>query len=138
MSIIPSQLTESMCSVPRQHGGEVYFAGVHLTLDLWEAANLDDADVIATSLREAALACRARLLEVVVHSFEPYGVTGVAVLAESHISVHTWPERGYAAFDVFTCGRCDPYQAVPVLFRAFRPGRMQISEQKRGLMLETR
>lgn len=135
---IPYQLAESVHSISHQQGGEISFAGVHLMFDLWEAVNLDNADVIAASLREAALACRARLLEVVVHSFEPYGVTGVAVLAESHISVHTWPERGYAAFDVFTCGKCDPYQAVPVLRDAFCPGRMQISEQKRGLTLETR
>jgi S-adenosylmethionine decarboxylase len=118
--------------------GTLRFAGVHLTLDMWDAQALDDVQVIERSLREAASACKATLLDVVLHRFEPCGVTGVAVLAESHISVHTWPEREYAAFDVFTCGQCDPYQAVPVLRDIFNPARVHVTEQKRGMTLETR
>jgi len=57
----------------------------------------------------------------------------VAVLGESHISIHAWPEIGYAALDVFTCGECDPYDAVPTIQAAFEPRRLQIVEQKRGL-----
>jgi S-adenosylmethionine decarboxylase len=58
----------------------------------------------------------------------------VALLAESHISIHSWPEHGYAAIDIFVCGPCDPYRVVPVLEAAFRPARMELHEQKRGLL----
>ena len=58
--------------------------------------------------------------------------TGVVVLAESHISIHTWPERDFAAIDVFMCGECDPYLSIPVLRGAFAPSRIDIDEQRRG------
>ncbi|MGB8276122.1 MAG: adenosylmethionine decarboxylase [Alphaproteobacteria bacterium] len=113
----------------------VKFAGTHLLLDLWQAENLNDLDVIERALREAIDACRATLLHLHLHHFSPNGgVSGVAVLAESHISIHTWPERGYAAIDIFMCGTCDPYQAVPVLRRYFVAGQVQLGEQKRGLI----
>ena len=59
-------------------------------------------------------------------------MSGVVVLAESHISIHTWPERNFAAIDIFMCGACDPYQSLPVLERAFAPGRLDVGEQRRG------
>jgi len=58
----------------------------------------------------------------------------VVVLAESHVSIHTWPERDYAAVDIFMCGSCDPYKAIPILRRAFEPTSVQLSEHRRGLM----
>ncbi|MEI9888721.1 MAG: adenosylmethionine decarboxylase [Rhizomicrobium sp.] len=61
-------------------------------------------------------------------------ISGVAVLAESHISVHTWPEKGYAAFDVFMCGDAQPRKAMEVFKRAFNPGRVVIGEHKRGVL----
>jgi S-adenosylmethionine decarboxylase len=86
-------------------------------------------------LRDSAAAAGATLLHVHLHHFGPNaGLSGVAVLAESHISIHTWPERGYAAIDVFMCGACDPYKAVPVMREAFEPGNVQLSEQKRGIL----
>ena len=60
------------------------------------------------------------------------GVSGVAVLAESHISIHSWPERGYAALDIFMCGDANPDACVPVLRQAFRPKRIAVSELLRG------
>jgi S-adenosylmethionine decarboxylase len=73
------------------------------------------------------------LLHIHLHHFTPNnGVSGVAVLAESHISVHTWPETGFAAFDVFMCGDTDPHQAIEVLQRAFRPHRLEVGEHLRG------
>ncbi len=113
----------------------VVHAGTHLLIDFWDASSLEDADAVEHALREAAEACGATLLHVHVHAFmENGGVSGIAVLAESHISVHTWPEIGYAAFDIFMCGRCDPRRAVPVLRRRFLPRREAVEVQKRGVL----
>ena len=114
--------------------GRVY-AGTHVLIDFWGATNLNDPELIERSLREAAEECGATVLHTHVHEFSANGgVSGVAVLAESHISVHTWPELGFAAFDVFMCGNCEPNRALPVLRRVFRPDREQIDEQKRGII----
>ncbi len=111
------------------------FAGTHLLVDLWKARNLDDPAVVERALTEAAEACGATLLHVHLHQFSPSGgISGVAVLAESHISIHTWPERGFAAVDIFMCGACDPYRAIPVLRRVLATDVIQLSEQKRGLV----
>ncbi|HEX3653684.1 MAG TPA: adenosylmethionine decarboxylase [Rhizomicrobium sp.] len=111
------------------------FAGSHLIIDLWEAQGLDDRDRIEKALIDAVNAAGATLLHIHLHTFtEGGGISGVAVLAESHISVHTWPERGYAAFDVFMCGDADPKKALQVFKRAFKPGRMVVGEHKRGVL----
>ena len=113
-------------------GGAVH-AGTHLLVDFWDASHLDDIAVAEAALREAVRECKATLLHIHLHAFaENGGVSGVAVLAESHISIHTWPEIGYAAFDVFMCGQCDPHAAVPVLRRRYRPGREAVAAQRRG------
>jgi S-adenosylmethionine decarboxylase len=111
------------------------FAGTHLIIDLWEATNLADPTHIDDVLREAAEATGATILHGHFHHFGPEsGVSGVLVLAESHVSIHTWPERDYAALDIFVCGACNPYLALPVLKRGFQPGRVQLAEHKRGLI----
>src|SRR5262245_36856448 len=74
-------------------------AGAHLIIDLYGATRLDDIEHIETTLRRCVEAASATLLHIHLHRFEPNGVSGVAVLAESHISIHTWPEAGYAALD---------------------------------------
>ena len=66
------------------------------------------------TLRRCVAAAKATLLHIHLHHFQPSGVSGVAVLAESHISVHTWPEKGFAAFDVFMCGDAEPRKALDV------------------------
>lgn len=110
-------------------------AGTHVLVDFWDAAHLDDVATVESALREAAEACKATLLHIHLHSFqENGGVSGVAVLAESHISIHTWPEIGFAAFDVFMCGRCEPENAIPVLRRRFRPRRESVEVLKRGVV----
>ena len=111
------------------------FAGSHLIIDLWEAEGLDDRDRIEQALIDAVKAAGATLLHIHLHRFtEGGGISGVAVLAESHISVHTWPERGYAAFDIFMCGGAEPRRALSVLKRAFHPKRTVIGEHKRGVL----
>ena len=113
----------------------VRYAGTHLIIDLWGTTNLADPDHIDAVLREAAEVSGATILHGHFHHFSPNGgVSGVLVLAESHISIHTWPERDYAALDIFMCGECDPYKAIPVLKRGFLPERVQLAEHKRGLI----
>jgi S-adenosylmethionine decarboxylase len=113
----------------------VHFAGRHLLIDLWQAERLDDLDHVETAMRDAVAAVGATLIKIELHHFtENNGVSGVAVLAESHMSIHTWPECGYAALDIFVCGGCDPYLALPPLKTAFQPQNLQVSEYRRGLM----
>ena len=110
-------------------------AGTHLIIELYGAKHLDSIAHIDAALRECVEAAGATLLHIHLHTFtEGGGISGVAVLAESHISVHTWPERGYAAFDVFMCGEAEPKRALAVLKRAFKPGRMVVGEHKRGVL----
>ncbi|MBU6499027.1 MAG: adenosylmethionine decarboxylase [Rhodospirillales bacterium] len=109
------------------------FAGTHLLVDLWGATNLADPAHIDAALREAAIIAGATILHSHFHHFSPNGgVSGVVVLAESHISIHTWPERDFAAVDLFMCGECDPHKSIPVLRRAFAPSRVDVDEQRRG------
>jgi S-adenosylmethionine decarboxylase len=112
----------------------VRYAGCHLLVDLWGARGLTDTSAIESTLKEAARVCNATSLHSHLHQFgENGGVSGVIVLAESHISIHTWPERDFAAIDIFMCGSCDPYQAISVLQEAFEPQSLQLSEHRRGL-----
>jgi S-adenosylmethionine decarboxylase len=107
-------------------------AGVHLIIDLHGAERLDDRDHIEEAMRRCVVAAGATLLHIHLHRFSPEGVSGVAVLAESHISVHTWPENGYAAFDVFMCGDARPEACIPVLRDAFNADRVAVTELLRG------
>jgi S-adenosylmethionine decarboxylase len=108
-------------------------AGTHLIIDLWGAERLDDLPHIEQTLRACVEAAGATLLHIHLHHFTPnMGVSGVAVLAESHISIHTWPERGYAALDVFMCGAARPHEAVEVLREAFKPTQLTVGEHLRG------
>ena len=124
------------CDAPKdffiERDGQRY-AGIHLIIDLWGAERLDDIAHVEAALRDCVAASGATLLHIHLHHFSPSnGVSGVAVLAESHISVHTWPENGFAAFDVFMCGETEPHRAVEVLEQAFRPRRLEVGEHLRG------
>ena len=119
--------------------------GKHCILELYgcDGARLNDEGFLRSAITNAALRAGATLLNLITHRFEPQGVTGLALLAESHISIHTWPESGYAAVDVFTCGdHTMPESACQVLveelkadshllksFRRETPG--QIAEAER-------
>lgn len=113
------------------------FAGTHLIIEVEDGRGLDDEARIEQAFRDCVDACGATLLHIHTHKFSPQGVSGVAVLAESHISVHTWPEIGYGAFDVFMCGDADPWQAVDVLKRAFATDKVHVKELLRGEGLVT-
>ena len=108
-------------------------AGVHLLADFWGAEGLGDAGLVEAALREAAEGAGASVLHVHVRRFdENGGATGIALLAESHVSIHTWPEIDYAAIDVFTCGACRPDLAVEQLKARLRPRRADVRECERG------
>ena len=108
--------------------------GSHVLLDLWgcESSSLQDA------MTEAAVAAGATVLETHFHDFapaektQPGGMTGVVLLAESHITVHTWPEKSFIAIDIFMCGTCDPDIAADVLVRRLKPTRHQRTRVERG------
>lgn len=107
-------------------------AGTHLLADFWGVSPLD-ATALERAVRTAVDAAGATLLELALHQFPGHGgVTGYALLAESHLGVHTWPERDYVAIDVFMCGAQHPERALEVLRRAFRPARETIRAVRRG------
>ena len=111
------------------------FAGTHLLLDLWGASGLRDSSLIERAIRDSVEVAGATLLNIHLHRFTPSGgISGVAVLAESHITVHTWPERDYAAIDIFMCGDTQPELTIPVLKNAFSASRTDISKIQRGTL----
>ncbi len=96
--------------------------GRHCILELYQCNHekLNDEAFIRTTITSSAKIAGATLINLVTHSFKPQGVTGLALLAESHISIHTWPEIGYAAIDVFTCGdHTMPEKACELFFKDF-------------------
>jgi S-adenosylmethionine decarboxylase len=96
--------------------------GAHCIADLWGASHLTDAKVLTTVLETASSAAGATLLKIFLHEFRSSGgITGVALLAESHMSIHTWPEKGYAAIEIFMCGRADTRRALDVLNVQLKP-----------------
>jgi S-adenosylmethionine decarboxylase len=106
----------------------------HLIVELHDAVGLDDALIIDDILRQAAEDAQAQILALHHHVFTPSnGVTAFAMLAESHISIHTWPVERYAAVDIFMCGVCDPLACLPALATAFQPERMSVLNLSRGL-----
>ncbi|MEL6258145.1 MAG: adenosylmethionine decarboxylase [Pseudomonadota bacterium] len=109
------------------------YAGRHLIIDLHGATKLDDEQVIRQAFLDCIEACGATLLHIHLHRFTPYaGYSGVAVLSESHISIHTWPERDYAALDVFMCGSAEPLKSIDILKAAFEPDRVEVQDILRG------
>ncbi|MEM0935716.1 MAG: adenosylmethionine decarboxylase [Pseudomonadota bacterium] len=111
--------------------------GVHLIAEFYGCSGLDDAEFVRNEMIEAATASGATVLRADVHNFgDGFGVTGVVLLAESHISIHTWPEYHYAAIDVFVCGdRANPQTAVDYLQGSFKAARVEIAKCTRGSIL---
>jgi S-adenosylmethionine decarboxylase len=130
-TLVARELTEDSAGHFCVRNG-VRCAGTHLIIDLHGAQRLNDIDHIEATLRRCVTAAKATLLHIHLHHFQPNGVSGVAVLAESHISIHTWPDAGYAALDVFMCGKANPDACVPILREAFKVKRVAVSELLRG------
>jgi len=110
--------------------------GHHVLVEFYDCnpALLNDPDHVRASMEQAAVESRATIVQSVFHRFSPHGVSGVVVIAESHLAIHTWPEYNYAAVDLFTCGTSvDPWIAFDVLRQRFEAGDYTTRELKRGI-----
>jgi S-adenosylmethionine decarboxylase len=111
--------------------------GRHILAEIYgcDFGTLNDIKRVEEIMVNAALEAGAEVRECVFHKFSPQGVSGVVVISESHLAIHTWPELGYAAVDVFTCGdRVNPWDACNYLVDKFQAGHMTATEMKRGIM----
>ena len=116
---------------------EKIFAGKHIIIDFWEPKFNNSISTLRSCIKHAAIEARATMLHIHLHRFgKNQGISGVAVLAESHISVHTWPERNYMAFDIFMCGDTSPELAVEFLVKKLHPQRKKIKTIKRGEIID--
>jgi len=99
---------------------------------------INSLDIVKTSMVEAAKRAQATIVDVIFHEFNPFGISGVVVIAESHLAIHTWPEYRYAAVDVFSCGETlQPQVAVEHLVEQLGAARTSVVELQRGVFLQT-
>ena len=113
--------------------------GTHLLLDMKDCNPeiLDDIDFIKQAILSAAKEAGATIVGETFHKFSPVGVTGVVAIAESHLSIHTWPEYAYAAVDIFTCGEdFKPHKAADLLIERLECKQPSFNEVQRGLISE--
>jgi S-adenosylmethionine decarboxylase len=112
--------------------------GRHLLLELFDCDSdaINNLEAVKGSLVEAAKRAQATIVDVVFHEFNPFGISGVVVIAESHLSIHTWPEYRYAAVDIFSCGdTLRPEVAAAYLVEQFGAERTSVVEMQRGMFL---
>lgn len=110
--------------------------GRHLIVEYssCDKAKLDNLELMQQYLNQAARESGATIVKSMFHRYNPQGVSGVVVIAESHLSIHTWPEYGYAAVDFFTCGETvDPYLAHEYMAKMLEAGESQVEELRRGI-----
>jgi S-adenosylmethionine decarboxylase len=109
--------------------------GRHLLVEYWgcDSRALDELGAVEALMKRAAEAAGATIVTSTFHRFSPQGVSGVVVVEESHLSIHTWPEKGYAAIDFYTCGNCRPEKAHQVLAGGLKPQRVERMAVHRGL-----
>ncbi|MGE5344228.1 MAG: adenosylmethionine decarboxylase [Candidatus Omnitrophota bacterium] len=111
--------------------------GNHLIIELYDCHQelIDNAQGVEQALLKAVRISGAKMVQSVIHQFNPHGISGVIVIEESHFSVHTWPEYGYCALDIFTCGdEIDYYSALQCLKDEFQAKNLSVTEMKRGLL----
>lgn len=112
--------------------------GKHLLVELHDCNKevLDDLSSLRDAMITAAIDCGAVILGDSFHRFSPQGVSGVVIIAESHLSIHTWPEYGYAAVDIFTCGTTvEPEKAAEVLIKKLGSRNHSLQEIQRGILV---
>jgi S-adenosylmethionine decarboxylase len=111
------------------------YAGKHLLIDFYECGNHGSLEDIQRVMVDACKATGATVLFAHLHPFPGGGVSGAIILAESHLSAHSWPEHNFVALDIFVCGECDPTLALPILEQHFKPQLSKVKLEKRGLLL---
>lgn len=114
--------------------------GRHLLLELFDCDTdvINSLEAVKGALVEAARRAQATIVDVVFHEFNPFGISGVVVIAESHLSIHTWPEYRFAAVDIFSCGdTLQPEVAANYLVEQFSAERTSIVEMQRGMFLNS-
>lgn len=115
--------------------GKISYAGIHLIAEFWGCKIIEDSKKIERILVTAAKEAKNIPLKIAIHKFNPRGITGVLLLKESHIAIHSWPEFDYLAIDIFTCGnKSMPYKALKYLKKEFQPKKIEIQEIKRGIL----
>lgn len=110
--------------------------GIHLLIELWSCntQKLDNLDYLEKIMSQAAEVAGATVLRTAFQDFSPQGVSGVVVIAESHLTIHTWPELGYAAVDIFTCGsKVDPWKAAGFLRQELEAQDVEVRDFLRGV-----
>ena len=111
------------------------YAGVHLVADFWNGKTIEDSEELKKILITAAEKGKNTPLKVSVHKFSPQGITGVVLLAESHIALHSWPEYNYLAIDIFTCGdKGFPDKSLDYLKKEFKPKKIRAKKIRRGII----
>jgi S-adenosylmethionine decarboxylase len=117
-------------------GDEEFSLGSHLLVELYgcDCASLEQECTVGAAMKEAALESEATVVADSFHEFKPYGVSGAVIIQESHYTIHTWPEHGYAAVDLFYCGgTVKVHRAIDVLRARFKPERIKFLVVRRGL-----
>ena len=129
-------VSSSIEALEEQHLDKVNL-GQHVLAEFFECDSniLNNIDKVEKFMIDAALECGATIVQKCFHMFNPYGVSGVVIISESHLAIHTWPELGYAAVDLFTCGtKCDPKVAYEFLKKMFNSKKASFTELKRGII----
>lgn len=123
----------------QENGKKEIHLGQHVLAEFFECDpnTLNSIDKVEKYMVDAALECGATIVQKCFHMFNPYGVSGVVIISESHLAIHTWPELGYAAVDLFTCGdKCDPKVSYEFLKKKFNSKKATFTELKRGIIDE--
>ena len=132
--------TTSTFSAIKEDGTKTMHLGRHVLAEFFECDSnvLNSLEKIEKLMVDAALECGATVVQKCFHAFNPYGISGVVIIAESHFAIHTWPELGYAAVDLFTCGdKCDPKVSYEFLRKACYSKNASYTELNRGILDET-
>ncbi len=109
------------------------YSGLHLIAEFWHGKNIEDPKELKKILTTAVKKSKNTPLEFVFHKFNPRGITGIVLLAESHIAIHTWPEFNYTAIDIYTCGdKANPEKSLDYLKEKLQPQKVEIKKIKRG------
>lgn len=132
---VRKKLKSGLPNQKNDFGNGKNYAGLHLIAEFWGSKIIEDSQEIERILVGAAKEAGNIPLKTTIHKFSPQGITGVILLAESHIAIHYWPEINYLAIDIFTCGdKTKPYKALEYLRKKFNPQKFEIKKIKRGIL----